>query len=88
MGRYFKIINKTNNDCHVVDAPAGSQVLYYQIDDIVGEDKPNPVNDIPHALEVDGWGELACIGETYEAKEFTIECITEEEYDKWQIPNY
>lgn len=85
MGHYFKIINKSNNDFHVVDAPAGSQVLYYEIEDIVGEEKPNPVSNIPHAIEADGWGELACIGETYEAEEFTVECITEDEYNKCQI---
>ena len=49
---------------------------------------PNPANDIPHALEVDGWGELACEGETYEAEKFDIECISEEEYKEWQVANY
>ena len=61
--------------------------MIYEIEDIVGME-PNPANDIPHALEVDGWGELACIGETYDADEFNVECITKEEYDEWQIPNY
>lgn len=87
MGRYFKIINKVHNRRQVVDAPAGSQVLFAEIEDIVGMD-PNPANDIPHALEVDGWGEMACEGETYETEEFEVECITKEEYDEWQIPNY
>lgn len=87
MGRYFKIINKKKNRRTVVDAPWGSQVLFAEIEDIVGME-PNPANDIPHALEVDGWGELACIGETYDADEFNVECITKEEYDEWQIPNY
>lgn len=87
MGRYFKIINKGKNRRTVVDAPWGSQVLFAEIEDIVGME-PNPANDIPHALEVDGWGEMACEGDTYEADEFDVECITKEEYDEWQIPNY
>lgn len=87
MGRYFKIINKTKNRRTVVDAPVGSQVLFSEIENIVGMD-PNPANDIPHALEVDGWGELACVGETYEAEKFDVECISEDEYKEWQWPNY
>ena len=87
MGRYFKIINKNHNRRHVVDAPPGRQLLFYEIEDIVGMES-NPANDIPHALEVNGWGELACIGETYDADDFNVECITKEEYDEWQIPNY
>ena len=87
MGHYFKIINKKKNRRTVVDAPAGSQVLYSEIEDIVGM-LPCPENGIPHALEVDGWGEMACEGDTYKADEFDVECITEEEYNEWQIPNY
>lgn len=83
MGRYFKIINKTKKRRTVVDAPAGSQVLYSEIEEIVGM-LPSPENGIPHALEVDGWGEMACEGDTYVAKEFDVECISEEEYKKWQ----
>lgn len=87
MGHYFKIINKGKNRRTVVDAPAGSQVLYSEIESIVGM-LPCPENGIPHALEVDGWGEMACEGDTYKADEFDVECITEEEYNEWQIPNY
>lgn len=87
MGHYFKIINKKKNRRTVVDAPAGSQVLYSEIEEMVGM-LPCPANGIPHALEVDGWGEMACEGDTYEADEFDVECITEEEYNKWQIQNY
>lgn len=85
MGRYFKIIDKIHNHRKVVDAPTGSQLLYYEIEEIVGM-LPNPCNDIPHALEVDGWGEMACEGDTYEADEFEVKCITENEYKEWQIP--
>ena len=87
MGHYFKIINKKKNRRMVVDAPAGSQVLYSEIEEIVGM-LPSPENGIPHALEVDGWGEMACEGDTYVADEFDVECITEEEYNEWQIQNY
>lgn len=87
MGRYFKIINKIHNRRQVVDAPPRSQLLFCEIEDIVGME-PNPANDIPHALEVDGWGEMTCEGDIYEADEFDVECITKEEYDEWQFPNY
>lgn len=87
MGRYFKIINKKKNRRMVADAPAGSQVLYSEIEEMVGM-LPSPENGIPHALEVDGWGEMACEGDTYKADEFDVECITKEEYNQWQIPNY
>lgn len=49
MGRYFKIINKPKNRRTVVDAPTGSQVLYSEIEEIVGM-LPSPENGIPHAL--------------------------------------
>ena len=62
-----------------VDAPVRSQILFCEIDEMVGM-LENPSNGIPHALEVDGWGEDAYYGEIYEADEFTVECITEEEY--------
>lgn len=88
MGRYFKIIDKShNNRRYVVKAPVGSQLLFCEIEELVGM-LPCPENGIPHALEVDGWGEMACEGDIYEADEFDVECITEEEYDEWQIPNY
>ena len=35
---------------------------------------------IPYALDVDGWGELACIGEIYEGDGFTVEAVSYEEY--------
>ena len=81
MGRYFKIINKTKNRRTVVYAPAGSQVLYSKIEEMVGM-LPSPENGIPHALEVDGWGEMAYEGDTYVADEFDVKCISEKEYKK------
>lgn len=80
MARYFKITDKTGPKPRTkyVDAPVGSQLLFCEIDEIVGP----AVNSFgfPHCLEVDGWGEFACIGETYEEDAFDVECITEEEY--------
>lgn len=82
MASYFRI-----TDLHkgrsirwdVVSAPVGSQILYCEIEERVGM-KPCPVSEIPYALEVDGWGELACIGETYETDDFIVEAISYEEY--------
>lgn len=85
MGRYFKITDKLrHNRITVIDAPAGSQLLFAEIESICGM-TPSPANDIPHALEADGWGEMAWIGQIYEADEFEIECIDEEEYKDWMI---
>lgn len=83
MGRYFKIIDKTKprHRTIYVDAPIGSQLLFAEIDEIVGG-KVNPFG-FPHCLEVDGWGEFACPGDIYEEEDgaFIVECITEEEYE-------
>lgn len=81
MGTYFKIIDKTKEKPRTfkVRAPWGSQILFCEVEQMV-DMLPNPANDIPHALEADGWGVLAAIGERYEADEFNIECISEEEY--------
>ena len=78
MGKYFRIIDKLHGNERTVCAPPGSQRLYDFIEEIVGG-LPCPSNGIPLCIEADGWGELACIGETYQAKEFEIKCISEEE---------
>lgn len=77
---YFKITDKVGGGVFFLKHDNGSQNLYYEIDEMFG-DLLNPGNNIPHSLEVDGWGDLACIGETYVADEFEVECITEEEFD-------
>ncbi len=79
---HFKITDKVHNKVRYVEHHNGSQLLYCEIEEIVGM-LPNPCNDIPYALEVDGWGDdQACIGDTYEADEFEVECITEEEFNE------
>lgn len=80
MARYFKIKDNTHKREFCVDAPAGSQLLFCEIEEIVGMKKT--WYDIPYALEVDGWGELAAIGETFESDddEFIVEAISDEEY--------
>ena len=84
MGRYFKVIDKNRTDgcIEYIDAPEGSQVLYDVIDDMVGEKLHT--NGIPLNIEVDGWSELACIGEIYETEDFVVECLSEEEYLEYQ----
>ena len=81
MATYFKIIDKNRTDgfVNIVRAPFGSQVLFAEIEDIVGM-KPCPANDIPYALEVDGWGELACEGEIYETEDFVVVALPYEDY--------
>ena len=85
MGRYFKVIDKNRKDgrIDIVDAPEGSQIIYEKINEIVG-DKVNPVNGILFSIEVDGWGELACVDEIYETRDFVVECISEEDYLEYQ----
>lgn len=85
MGRYFKIIDKNRTDGRIelVDnlrrTPDG---IYEEIEDIVG-DKECPCNGIPYKIEVEGWADLACIGEIYETREFVVECLSEEEYREY-----
>ena len=81
MATHFKITDNTRGRDRTfgVCAPPGSQKLYDEIQELVG-DLPNPCNNIPHSLEADGWAELATIGETYEADEFTVEAITKDEF--------
>ena len=81
MGTYFRIIDKQRDKESFVKAPFGSQILYEEIGNIVGE-MPCPLNGIPFSIEVDGWGELACIGEDYDTEEFQVFCITEEEFEE------
>lgn len=82
MASYFRISDLRNGRSirwDVVNAPVGSQILYCEIEHRVGM-KQCPSNCIPYALEVDGWGELACVGETYETDDFSVEAISYEEY--------
>lgn len=83
MATYFYIRDNILNREKVVKAPFGSQILYDIIDDIIGTKTAQ--NGIPYAIEVDGWGELACVGELYESDEgeFIVEAITEEEYNEF-----
>lgn len=82
MANYFYIRDNVLIREKVVKAPVGSQILYDVIHELVGL-KKNPSNDIPYAIEVDGWGELACVGELYETPEFIVEAISEEEYENY-----
>lgn len=83
MATYFYIRDNVLIRERVVKAPAGSQILYDAIEEVVGDAVAN--NGIPYAVEVDGWGELASIGELYEDPEgeFFVEAISEEEYNEF-----
>ena len=83
MARYFYIQDNIHHREKVVK-DTGNQILYDVIHDLVGL-KICPSNDIPYAIEVDGWGELACVGELYESHdgEFLVEAISEEEYKEF-----
>ena len=84
MARYFYIKDNVHNREKVVDAPPRSQILFDEIDAIVG-DKQTWFG-IPYAIEVDSWGEdCCCEGDIYqdEDEQFLVECITEEEYRNW-----
>lgn len=80
MATYFYVRDDVGIREKVIKAPMGSQALYDVVKEMVGM-KKNPSNDIPYAIEVDGWGELACEGEWYEVPEFAIVAISEEEYN-------
>lgn len=83
MATYFYIRDNILIREKVVKAPAGSQILYDVIEEVVGDKVAS--NGIPYAIEVDGWGELASIGELFEAEggEFLVEAISEEEYENF-----
>lgn len=84
MGTYFKIIDKNRTDgrIDIINNGRDKGILYDEIEEIVG-DKECPCNGIPYPIEVDGWGELACIGEIYETEDFVVVCISEEEYNDY-----
>lgn len=81
MATYFLIKDKQRKKKKAVKAPAGSQILYEEIEKLVG-DLPCPVNGIPFSMEVDGWGELARIGERYETDAFEVVCLSDKEFDR------
>lgn len=83
---YFKIIDKNRTDgfVNIVKAPRGGQVMFCEIEDIVGM-KLHPLTDVPYAMEVDGWADDdAFPGDIYETEDFVVECLTEDEYLEYQ----
>lgn len=69
----FKITIKQTGETHFVKNQQKHE-LYYAVEDIVGDDDLTP-NGIPTAIEADGWGDFAYIGEKFEHEKFTIELI-------------
>ena len=83
---YFKIIDKNRTDgfVDIVEAPRGSQIMFYKIEDIVGM-KLHPLTEVPYAMELDGWADdNAFPGEIYETEDFVVECLSWEEYLEYQ----
>ena len=86
MGRYFKVIDKHRTDGHVeiVDNYLHKpDCMYDIIEEIVG-DEECPANGIMYKYEVDGWCDLAVIGEIYETRDFVVECLSREDYWDYQ----
>ena len=82
---YFKLIDKNRTDGYIdiFRAPRGRQIMFYKIEDIVG-DKLH-TNGVPLALELDGWADDdAFPGVIFETEDFVVECISEEEYLEYQ----
>lgn len=85
MGRYFRVIDKNRvdgRDEYVDNYKRHPDGIYELIEEIVGDDEC-PANGIPYKIEVEGWADLACIGEIYETRDFVVECLSEEEYDEY-----
>lgn len=82
MATFFRISDNIRGyqRYNYVHAPCGSQILYCEIEERVGMLESPCCDGIPYALDVDGWGELACIGEIYEGDGFTVEAVSYEEY--------
>ena len=87
MGRYFKVIDKHRTDgrVEIIDNLLRKPDGIYEIIEEIVEDKECPVNDIPYKIEVDGWADLACVGEIYETIDFVVECLSEEEYEEYLL---
>lgn len=82
MGHYFRVIDKNRSDGHIEYVDNYSRItdgIYEIIEEIVG-DKECPCNGIPYKIEVDGWADIATIGEIYETRDFVVECLSEEDY--------
>lgn len=68
MNTYFRIIDKNDYSGTIRYASLGS--LYEKVESIVGDKLCE--NGIPVAIEAEGWGELACIGEVFETQDIVI----------------
>lgn len=76
---FFKITTTSKEELLIYHYP-GSQSVYEAIDDLVGE-KLHPGTGVPQSLEFDGWADdMATPGDVREMEDFTLECITEEEF--------
>ena len=76
---FFKITTTSKEEL-LIYHKSGSQAIYEAIDDLVGE-KLHPGTGVPQSLEFDGWADdMAAPGDVREMEDYTIECITEEEY--------
>lgn len=79
---FFKITptGKERREKLFIYHQSGSQAVYEAIDDLVGE-KLHPATEIPQSLEYDAWADdMATPGDVREMEDYTIECITEEEF--------
>ena len=71
----FIIKDKTNPQNTIIAPYRGSDTdLYTPVSYIVGETALHN-NGVPICLEVQGWGELACIGDIWENDRLTIELV-------------
>lgn len=76
---FFKITT-TNKEGLLIYHHPGSQAVYEAVNDLVGE-KLHPGTGVPQSLEFDGWADdMAAPGDVREMEDYTIECITEEEF--------
>lgn len=76
---FFKI-KTTSKEELLIYHQSGSQAVYEAVDDLVGE-KIHPGTGVPQSLEFDGWADdMAAPGDVREMEDYTIECITEEEF--------
>ena len=76
MSAYFRILDKHSTSGIALRVSADVQ-LYNYIYRIVGDKLAS--NGIPVAIEADGWGEIACVGEVFETEDFVV--IVEDDDD-------
>ena len=70
MGTYFKMLDKQTDRIRLI--PTNERLFDYIYPLVEYEED---TNGVPIAIEIDCWGEIACIGDYFKTPRFEIELI-------------